>query len=213
MMIPPPPAPRLPDPGREYEVRYVDQLLNALRLYFVRLSGALGALLGTNGGQYLQVPNGLFFDIETQLLAGADVATPVKFRQTYLDNAIRINGGTDTQILTSIGGVYNFQFSGQLSSSNASSKVVYVWLVKNGVDVGYSTHAYTISGSDTKQEIAWSFNIDMQPEDYLELEWACADTTVSLSAQVPTTPHPGIPSAVLAVHFVSTLPTVLPTPS
>ena len=207
-----PKAPRLPAAGREYEPRAQDQLLNALRLYFNQLDGMSAALLGHNGGQFVDCPNGLFFDTADQSLAAPNTATAVLLRQTYLSNGVYINAGTDSRVYVSVSGVYNFQFSGQLTSTNSSAKDVYIWIVRNGVSIGYSTHAYTISGSGTQLEVSWNFNIDMQDGDYLELEWAASDTAVTLAATAATAPHPGIPSAVMAVNFIAPLPEVLPTP-
>jgi hypothetical protein len=42
--------------------------------------------------------------------------------------------------------------------------------------------------------------------------WSGSDTNLILDAIVPTSPHPGVPSAVIAVMFVSVLPDVIPTP-
>lgn len=207
-----PKAPRLPAAGREYEALAQDQLLNALRLYFNQLDSMSAALLGRNGGQFVDCPNGLFFDVANQTLTAPNTATAVLLRQTYLSNGVYINAGTDSRVYVSVGGVYNFQFSGQLASTNSSAKAVYIWIVRNGVSIGYSTHAYTISGSGTQLEINWNFNIDMQAGDYLELEWASSSTDVALAATVATAPHPGIPSAVMAVNFIAPLPEVLPTP-
>jgi hypothetical protein len=60
--------------------------------------------------------------------------------------------------------------------------------------------------------VSWNFNIDMRVGDTLSMEWASADTNLTLSATDPATPHPGIPSAVLAVNFIAPLPAELPTP-
>lgn len=213
MQLKTPSSPRLPDPGPAGVTSgYMVGFISVLRLYFNQASNLFQLVLGPHGGQYVDMPNGLFFDTADQTLLGADTATPVLFRQTYLSNAVKVNAGTDSRIYCEVGGVYSFQFSGQLTSTNASSKVVYLWIVKNGVDVGYSTHAYTVSGSGTEAAINWSFSIDMSAGDYLEMEWASADTNVALSATAATAPHPGIPSAVMSVTYAAPLPSVLPTP-
>lgn len=213
MQLKTPASPRLPDPGPAGVTSgYIVGFISVLRLYFNQASNLFQLVLGPHGGQYVDMPNGLFFDTDDQTLLGADTATPVLFRQTYLSNAVKVNAGTDSRIYCDVGGVYSFQFSGQLTSTNSSSKTVYLWIVKNGVDVGYSTHAYTISGSGTELAVNWNFSIDMSVGDYLEMEWASADTNVALSATTATSPHPGIPSAVMSVTYSAPLPSVLPTP-
>jgi hypothetical protein len=158
------------------------------------------------------MPNGVFFDIIDQTLAAIDTATPVRFRQTYLSNGVRVNAGTDSRIYCDVGGVYNFQFSGQLVSNSASAKQVYIWIVRNGTDIGYSTHQYTLEGASNHLNINWNFSIDMSAGDYLEMEWSADSTSITLEASTATAPHPGIPSAVMSVTYVAPLPSVLPTP-
>ena len=205
------PPPRLPDPPREYTAGYLSTLLNVLRLYFNRLSSVLQNVLGPNGGQYIDRPNGLFFNTAPQTFALTNTAYPVLFPTTYLSNAVKVNAGTESRIYVDVGGVYNFQYSGQLISTNSSAKTAYLWIVRNGDPVGYSTHAYTLTGSDEYLEVNWNFNIDMQKGDYLELEIAVTNTAMRLDAVAATAPHPGIPSSVMAVNFVAPLPDPLPT--
>jgi len=207
-----PAVPALVNAPVRYEQMNFAQNNNLVRTFFIKLVNTLSNILGPAGARYISRPHGLFFSIETQSLLGANTATPVQFEQTYLSEFIEVNAGTESRIYAGVDGIYNFQFSGQLTSTNSSSKIVYVWIVRNGINIGFSTHAYTISGSDTQLEIAWNFNIDMQEGDYIEFEWASADTNVTLTKEDPTAPHPGIPSAVVAVSYVSPLPINLPTP-
>jgi hypothetical protein len=125
---------------------------------------------------------------------------------------VELQSGSTSRIQVLVSGVYNFQYSGQLLSTNASAKNVYLWIVRNGIDIGYSTHAYTLSANNEYTEINWSFNIDLANGEYLELEIATSDTNVRLDAVAATSPHPGIPSSVMAVNFVSPLPDPRPTP-
>lgn len=207
-----PAPPALVNAPLRYDSLSFTQNNKVLRTFFLKLSNVFSALLGPAGARYMDRPNGLFFSTTTQTLAAINTAYPVEFEVTYLSNGVEVNAGTESRIYASYDGVYNFQFSGQLSSTNSSSKNVYVWIVRNGTDIGYSTHAYSISGSGTLLEVSWNFSIDMQDGDYIEFEWAADDTNVSLTATSATSPHPGIPSAVCAVSYVAPLPVTLPTP-
>jgi hypothetical protein len=189
-----------------------DGLTNILRLYFNRVSSALNSVTGLNGGQFVECPYGLFFNILPQTLAAPNTAYAVKVPVAYLSNAVEVNAGTDSRVYVSISGVYNFQFSGQLKSTSSSAKQVWVWIVRDGTSIGYATHQYTISGSDNHMEISWNFDIDLQAGQYIELRWASDSTSVVLEATAATAVHPGIPSAVVAVNFVSPLPDTLLTP-
>ena len=204
--------PRLPTAPAQYEARFHDQHSDVLRLYFNQLDNVVTTLLGPNGGRFIDCPNGLFFSTTDQPIAAANVAQPIDVPIEYLNNAVRVNAGTDSRIYVDIGGIYNFQFSGQLLSGSASSKQVYIWIARNGTDIGYSTHQYTLSGSNTHLNISWNFDIDLDVGEYIEMQWAANDIDVKLESAVATAVHPGIPSAVVAVNFIAPLPLTRPTP-
>jgi hypothetical protein len=204
------PPPALPFAVPAYTPTYIDQLLKVLRLYFNRVSDVLNAITGVNGGQYIDCPAGLFFSTTDQPIAVINTAQPIDFPIEYLNNAVRVNSGTDSRIYVDVGGVYNFQFSGQLLSGSASAKQVYIWISRNGTDIGYSTHQYTVSGSNTHLNISWNFDIDLDAGEYIEMQWASDDIDMSMEAATPTAPHPGMPSAVMAVNFIAPLPNPRP---
>jgi hypothetical protein len=207
-----PQVPNLPVPDPGYSKFTADQHNSLLRNFMLKLVSSLRSLFGPNGGQYVDCPNGLFFNTVDQTFAATNTAYPVLFPTTYLSNAVKVNAGTESRIYVDIAGVYNFQYSGQLVSTSSSAKDVYIWIRRNGTNIGYSTHIYTLAGNNEHFEISWNFNIDMQVGDYLELEVAASSTDIRLEAIAPTAPHPGVPSSVIAVSFIAPLPTVLPTP-
>jgi len=206
------PPPALPIPGDNIDKRYIDSQNNVLRLYFGRISNAINNVTGHLGGRFLDQSNGLFFSVADQTAAAVNTGYPIQFENTYLNHGVTINGGSSTQITVEYSGIYNFQFTGSVYSNSASSKNIYLWIRRSGTDIGYSTKQYIIAGSGDTTPISWSFNIDMTAGQYIEMMWATSDTTASLDAVAATTPHPGIPSAVVAVTLVSALPDTLPTP-
>lgn len=207
--VPPPALPIAPPSPLK---GFMDALNNVLRLFFNGLGNAVNSVIGENGGRFIQVPNGLFFDIDDQPLGAVNVAQSVRFNQTYLNNGVTINGPSTTQITAEYSGIYNIQFTGQVRSNSGSSKIVYIWIARDGVDIGYSTREYNIAGSGGVLEINWSFIIDLQAGSYIELVWTGNDIDLALDAVAPTSPHPGMSSAVVAVIFESALPETLPTP-
>jgi hypothetical protein len=108
--------------------------------------------------------------------------------------------------------VYNFQYSSALASNNASLKTVWVWIVRNGTPVGYSTNEYTISGSGENTLISWNFDIDLDVGEYVEMYWGADDVNVTIGTTAPTAPHPGIPANVIAVNFIAPIPDPRPAP-
>lgn len=205
-----PAAPALPVPSAVYSSRTQGEHNRTLRGFLERVASSLSALFGRAGGQYLDNPNGLFFHIADQTLAAANTGYPVEFAQSYLANHVSIVDGT--KITAAVPGVYNFQYSGSVESTNSSAKNVYLWIRRNGVDLGYTTNGYTFSGSGTLGSIAWNFSIDLAAGDYVELVWAASDAAVTLQHVAPAAPHTGIPASVCAVLYVAPMPDPRPTP-
>lgn len=191
---------------------FMDSLNNVLRLFFNGVGTAVNTLIGENGGRFVQVPNGLFFDIGDQALGTVNVGQSVRFNQTYLNNGVTINGPSTTHITAEYSGIYNIQFTAQVRSNSSSSKIVYLWIARDGTPVGYSTREYVISGAGGALEISWNFIIDIAAGSFIELVWTGNDIDLALDAVAATSPHPGIPSAVVAVIFESAFPETLPTP-
>jgi hypothetical protein len=195
--------PALPFAGEDYNRPYFDQFSNVLRLFFNRLTNTVNQLLSTEqGGKALYLPNALFYSTVDQNAAATNTGYAVAFENTYLANGIEINGGSSTQVTVSADGVYNFQITLQTAHTNSSAVQIWTWISKNGTPVTYGGQQQTIVGN-ANQPVFWNFSIDLTAGQYIEMYWATADLSLSLDSTAPTSPHPGIPSAIVAVSFVS----------
>lgn len=198
-----PQPPALPLPPVGYNQGAFNQFNNALRLFFRRLTATVDNLLAQDdGGKFLYFPRGLFYDTTDQTAAVINTGYPVEFKTTYIENGLTVEN--DTEITVQDDGVYNFQVTLQLQHTNSSACELYVWINKNGSDVTYGGKRYTIKGNDFFS-VNWNFNIDLDAGQYIEMYWATDDLGLNMHADAPTSPHPGIPSAVVAVTFVSNL--------
>jgi len=207
-------APNLPLATPQYSQQYIDQLNNVLRLYFNRLDNLL-AQLQTDGAidpGLINNPNGLFFSTVDQTLAAVNTGYPITYTATYLSNAVALKSGSTSKIEVTTGGVYNFQFSGQLKSTNASGKDVQIWINRNGTDIGYSSHIYTLEGSGNNFNVTWNFDIDLAIGEYIEMYWGASNTNAILETTAAVAPYPAAPSVVMAVNYVARLPDPRPTP-
>jgi len=200
-----PEPPAIPLPTADYNRPYMDQKDNVFRLFFNRLTSTLGALLSTDdGGKFLYMPRGLFYSTANQTAAAVDTGYPVEFENTYIGNGVSIAGADDTRITVSADGVYNFQVTMQTAHTNSSDVTVTTWINKSGTDVPYGGQVQTVKGNATRA-LYWNFSIDLLANDYIEMYWATSDTTLSLYTEAATSLHPGIPSTIVAVSFVSNL--------
>ena len=189
---------------------YLDDLNNILRLFFNGLSNSVNLLTGEYGGRFLSVPNAKFFSTTDQNAASPNTAYALQFENTYLGEAISIAGGSNTQITPTYSGVYNFELSVEITSTNASSKELSFWVRRDGVDIATTARQHVIAGSGGVDDFEYSFTLDVQAGQYVELMWATTGTTVVLDAQPAVSPRPAIPSTLVTVIFVSALPETLP---
>ena len=211
-------SPALPLGPTEYMRQYQDQLNSILRLYFSLIDNQSQALLTNIGGRFLGTPHGSFYDTETQS-DGADTPNAVQFRETFVDDTLGISiennqSSIPTRVVTEYSGIYNFQFSLQLENTDNSQHEVVIWARINGVDVANSATDVTVPARKSASiygysVAAWNFVFPMQAGDYFELMWATNTTLVTIpykAAQTSPYARPAVPSAILTVTFVSSIP-------
>jgi hypothetical protein len=143
----------------------------------------------------------------------AATATPMYLNTTDFDHGVTISNASLTSKITfQYAGVYNVQFSAQLSNSASADDNVTIWLRQNGVDVPASAGISSVPGKhgSTSGAIisAWNVFISANANDYIELYWA-TDGGTSVVATYPastTAPvHPISPALIVTVSFVSSL--------
>lgn len=152
---------------------------------------------------------GAFSDTTDQTLSATYTPTAITYNTTDFTQGFSI--ASSSRVTASVSGLYNFEFSLQLESGSASSKLVHIWCRLNGTDVANSLSTITISGSGTTLVPAWNFIESLDAGDYFQLMWAADDTNVSISAHAAETgsvgtatfARPAVPSVILTVTQVS----------
>jgi hypothetical protein len=206
-----PATPSLPLGTEQYERRYQDQYSNVLRLYFNQLRNSLTELLGNTGGRYLAFPYGAFQDSTDQTAASTTVAYPVTFNTTDFSNGVTVVSGS--RITVANAGIYNLQFSIQLTNTTNASQDVDIWFRVNGTNVANSNSRFGLAprkslGDPFHLIMALNYFVSLNATDYVEIVWRTTDTGVSIeqypASASPT--RPAVPSAIATMSFVSALP-------
>lgn len=145
--------PALPLPTPEYSRTFLDNHNNVLRLFFNQLTNVFDNILGPNGGQFIDCPNGLFFNTQEQIYAANDTAYPVEFDSTYLSNGVALEAVTVTAGSFVVGVRYTIVSVGSTDFTliGAASNTVGVVFVATGVGAGTGT-------ASTKSRISVSVN-------------------------------------------------------
>ena len=202
-------APRLPAAPVEYAQRYGDDLTNILRLYFNQLDNLNASLYSNEGGKFLNMPFGAFQDNTTQTTT-ANTATAITFDSIDKENGVT-RGTPTSRIVVANAGWYNFQFSAQLDKSAGSAANIWIWPKINGVNVDDSASKVAIQGTTAETVPAWNWVLQMDANDYFQLYWLTDDANVQLKhdSAFGSAPNnvPAIPSVILTVTFVSSIPT------
>ena len=206
-----PQPPNLPYAPPDWSPQYQEQFNNVLRLYFNRLSNVTKNLLGPEGGQFLNIPFGAFYDTTDQTAASTTTAYPITVNTTSIANNVSI---VDNSKLTfAVEGVYNIQFSIQLSNNDNATQDIDIWFSKNGSDIANSNSRFGLaprkSAGDPYHVIgSLNFIDSFQAEDYVELYWRSSSTNAYIEYySAPSSPtRPAIPSVILTATFVSSVP-------
>jgi len=207
-------SPNLPLAPTDYDSRYQEQLNNVLRLYFNRLDAILEQLKigsGSIDGSGVQFPYGAFQDSTDQTAASTTVAYPVTFNTTDFSNGVTMVSGSRITVATA--GLWNLQFSIQLTNNTNATQDVDIWFRVNGTNVTASNSRFGLaprkSAGDPYHVIAaLNYFISLNATDYVEIMWRTTDTGVSIEhypvSASPT--RPAVPSAIVTMSFVSALP-------
>jgi hypothetical protein len=216
----PPKAPNLLVAPIVYDQRYVDQLTNALRLYFNQIDNGLGFLLSGTGGSSLSLPFIAASDSTDQLATASNTPTVVTWNTLDGGNGFTLNAPGSATALVS--GVYKITYSLQLTNTDNAAHDAAVWLKINNVDVPRSTTIFTVPARKSAGVFSYvcaysEVVFSLEAGDEMELYWAtnqAYDTSPAtdgiyieaIAAQASPYVRPATPSALGSITFVSRLP-------
>jgi hypothetical protein len=123
------------------------------------------------------------------------------FGTTGISNGVSIvtNGTALTRITFANAGIYNLQFSAQLSQTSGGSANAFIWLKKNGAAVANTAGDTRVAGNGDRIMAAWNYVFSAAAGDYYELAWSASDTSVILDYSAAAAPVPAVPSVILTV--------------
>jgi hypothetical protein len=154
------------------------------------------------------LPYGAWQDDTTQSAASTTVAYPITLNTTDYAEGITIQSGSQLKVLYS--GIYNIQFSLQLSNLANSTEDVDVWFRVNGTDIPKSNSIFGLAprknSSDPYHVIAaMNFFVSLAATDYVQIMWRASNTAITIKAQAAQTSptRPSTPSAIVTMQYVS----------
>lgn len=203
-------APRLPAAPVDYEQRYHDQFADVLRLYFNRLDSLLAQLQAQaySDGSTLQFPHGSFYDTTDQTAADTTTAYAITLNTTALSNQVTVENSSE--ITFAVPGIYNIQFSVQLTNDDNASQDIDVWFEKNGANIADSNSRFGLAprkSAGNPYHVVGALNllVEVDVGDYVQLFWRTSNVAARIEhyAASTTPTRPVIPSVIVSATFVS----------
>ena len=131
------------------------------------------------------------------------------FNQTIAQNGFTLvtSGGVASRITATYEGVYNIYYKVNYDKVNSANTYdIRTFLMKNGVDVNFSTTIHTLPTASVYFQAAGEFTIELAAGDYLEVLWysnsANASTDV-LDYQGSVAPYPQVSSQFVCIQQVA----------
>lgn len=146
---------------------------------------------------------GQFYDTTTQS-GSANTAYSMKFNTTDFTLNTRIV--SQSRITVDNTGVYNLQFSAQLSNTTNTNIEFDIWFAYTGSNIPHSSTSVTVNkvaGSNGRVVAAWNYAITIQANDYIEIKWACDANTGQILALPSSSIHPEIPSVIATLTQIA----------
>ena len=205
-----PAIPSLGISGEVYSQSLQNQNNSNLRIFFTKLVNSIQSVIGPSGGKFLNNPYGAFQDSTDQTAASTTVAYPVTFNTTDFSNGVTIV--SNSRITVAEAGIWNLQFSLQLTNTTNASQDVDVWFRVNGTNITNSNSRFGLAprkavGDPFHVIMALNYFANLNATDYIEIMWRTTDTGVIIEQYAAgTSPtRPAIPSAIATMSFVSNI--------
>lgn len=148
--------------------------------------------------------NAAFQDTTNQTLVSANTPAVMTFNTT--DWATGITLVSNSQIKVPKAGKYNIQFSVQFDCSDTQLQDIYIWLRKNGTDIPGSAGLVSVpnkhGGVNGHAIVGWNFFLSLAANDYIQIAWTAASTTVSIAAYSAGASWPSTASVVATINEV-----------
>lgn len=197
--------------GAVYSQSVQNQNNGILRLFFTKLANVIGSVIGPRGSKYLNAPYGAFQDTTDQIAANTTTAYPITFNTTDYSNGVTLSNSSRLNVADS--GIYNVQFSVELTNFSNASEDIDIWFRKNGTNITASNSRFGLAprksvGDPFHTVGSLNFFCSLEANDYIELVFRTSSVDARIEHYpVDTNPtRPSTPSIIATMSFVSNLP-------
>ena len=154
------------------------------------------------------LPYGSWQDSTTQSISSTTTAYAFTLNTTDYAEGITLQSGSQLKVTYS--GIYNIQFSFQLSNLANSTEDVNIWFRVNGTDIAKSNSIFGLAPRKTSTDpyhviASMNFFTSLAANDYVQIMWSASNTAITIKAQgTQTSPtRPSTPSGIVTMQYVS----------
>ena len=144
---------------------------------------------------------GEFTKTSDQSPAAINTAYALTFDNADISEGISI-GSPASRIVVVQSGLYQFNATVQISSSNSNAKTVWLWFRKNGTDIANTARLVTININSGYTAVSMSEFFSLAANDRIEIMFAADDTAITVDNVAATAFAPAAPAVVLAVSQI-----------
>lgn len=154
-----------------------------------------------------RIPYGVFIDTADQTVAATTDAVAVVLNTEVYANGVSVLD--NSKITVQEAGLYDFQFSAQLTNPDTQAHDISIWFQKNGTPEPDSNTQVTVPdkhGTVNGHAVAaWNYMTFMEAGEYIRIYWQSDSTLVfmeTIAAQTSPS-RPATPSMILTVSLIS----------
>ena len=147
---------------------------------------------------------GSYYSVNNQIPTVANTPNSMEFSTIDFESGVQLIASDTIEVLKN--GVFNVQFSAQLSrTSGGSSQQISIWFRKNGINIPNSNTHLNVQANAGKLVAGWNYFFDLNQNDTIQIMYSVTSTTIQLLHENAdlAVPHPATPSVIVTINQVA----------
>lgn len=153
---------------------------------------------------FSSLARGSYYSVNNQIATVPNTPNSMEFSTIDFQSGVQLVASDTIEVLKN--GVFNVQFSAQLSrTSGGSSQQISIWFRKNGIDVPNSNTHLNVQANAGKLVAAWNYFFNLNQNDTIQIMYSVTSTAIQLLHENAdlAIPHPATPSVIVTINQVA----------
>jgi hypothetical protein len=153
---------------------------------------------------FSNLARGSYYSVNNQIATVPNTPNSMEFSTIDFESGVQLIASDTIEVLKN--GVFNVQFSAQLSrTSGGSSQQISIWFRKNGIDIPNSNTHLNVQANAGKLVAGWNYFFDLNQNDTIQIMYSVTSTTIQLLHENAdlVVPHPATPSVIVTINQVA----------